>query len=135
MNLTEAIKQKAIELGFDLVGITGAESIDAGQCHPRARPFDAYMIVIFHQGLEQPGFDLVGRRKIRMSPFAGMGLIAGGACRKKRFPKTGPGSNYTDIAPGSGNPGIQYMLVFGCQMGNGISNGFKIVYQSNGGYV
>ena len=31
MNLTEAIKQKAIELGFDLVGITGAESIDAGQ--------------------------------------------------------------------------------------------------------
>lgn len=31
MNLTEAIKQKAIELGFDLVGITGAEPIDAGQ--------------------------------------------------------------------------------------------------------
>jgi epoxyqueuosine reductase len=31
MNLTEAIKQKAIELGFDLAGITGAESIDAGQ--------------------------------------------------------------------------------------------------------
>jgi len=31
MNLTEAIKQKAIELGFDLVGITSAEPIDAGQ--------------------------------------------------------------------------------------------------------
>lgn len=30
-NLTEAIKQKAIELGFDLVGITGPEPIDAGQ--------------------------------------------------------------------------------------------------------
>jgi len=31
MNLTKAIKQKAIELGFDLVGITGAEPIDAEQ--------------------------------------------------------------------------------------------------------
>jgi epoxyqueuosine reductase len=31
MNLTESIKQKAIDLGFDLVGITGAEAIDAGQ--------------------------------------------------------------------------------------------------------
>jgi len=31
MNLTKAIKQKAIELGFDLVGITSAEPIDAGQ--------------------------------------------------------------------------------------------------------
>ena len=31
MNLTKAIKQKAIELGFDLVGITSAGPIDAGQ--------------------------------------------------------------------------------------------------------
>lgn len=31
MNLTEAIKQKAIELGFDLVGVTGARPIDAEQ--------------------------------------------------------------------------------------------------------
>ncbi|MHC5060362.1 MAG: tRNA epoxyqueuosine(34) reductase QueG [Planctomycetota bacterium] len=30
-NLTEAVKQQAIELGFDLVGITGAEPIDTGQ--------------------------------------------------------------------------------------------------------
>lgn len=31
MNLTKAIKQKAIELGFDLVGVTGARPIDAEQ--------------------------------------------------------------------------------------------------------
>ncbi len=31
MNLTEAIKQKAIELGFDLVGVTGPEPIDTEQ--------------------------------------------------------------------------------------------------------
>lgn len=31
MNLTRAIKQKGIELGFDLVGVTGARPIDAGQ--------------------------------------------------------------------------------------------------------
>lgn len=31
MSLTESIKQKAIDLGFDLVGITGAEAIDADQ--------------------------------------------------------------------------------------------------------
>jgi len=31
MNLTKAIKRKAIELGFDLVGITGAEPIEAGE--------------------------------------------------------------------------------------------------------
>ena len=31
MNLTNAIKQKAIELGFDLVGVTGAQPIDAEQ--------------------------------------------------------------------------------------------------------
>ena len=31
MNLTESIKQKAIDIGFDLVGITGAETIDTDQ--------------------------------------------------------------------------------------------------------
>jgi len=31
MNLTKAIKQKAIELGFDLVGVTGTRPIDAEQ--------------------------------------------------------------------------------------------------------
>jgi len=31
MNLSEAIKQKALELGFDLAGITTAEPIEAGQ--------------------------------------------------------------------------------------------------------
>jgi len=31
MNLTESIKQKAIDIGFDLVGVTGAEAIDADQ--------------------------------------------------------------------------------------------------------
>ncbi len=31
MNLTKAIKQKTIELGFDLVGVTGPEPIDAEQ--------------------------------------------------------------------------------------------------------
>jgi epoxyqueuosine reductase len=31
MNLTESIKQKVIDIGFDLVGITGAEAIDADQ--------------------------------------------------------------------------------------------------------
>jgi len=31
MNLTESIKQKALDLGFDLVGVTTAETIDAEQ--------------------------------------------------------------------------------------------------------
>jgi len=41
MDLSEAVKQKAIELGFDLVGITDASAIEAGQVRRLAEWLEA----------------------------------------------------------------------------------------------